>query len=112
MRRGTAFAVLDGHGGDAVDFDQIHGRGQLQFMAGERHAPHGSAGIRFQRAVGNCLLARFVDTAVNAIALLRILAGHVNAFDLHEVEQAWAIGVLGDISRRPQAFVHDRNPSC
>ena len=107
----TTFAVFHGHGGEAVNFDQIHSCGQLQCIARESHAPDGTTGIWSQRTVGKGLLAGFVDTAVNAVALLGILTGHVNAFDLHEVEQARAIGVFGDVSRRPQAFVHDSNPS-
>ena len=50
-----------------------------------------------------------MNATMDAVALLRVLAGNVDAFHFHVVEEPRAVGEFGYVSGGPQTLVHNEN---
>jgi hypothetical protein len=106
----AAFAIFDRKGRGALNLDEIQSRRQAEVATGERQAAKSSFLVRSFGAIPGTFHAGSVHSPMNAIALFGILARDVDALDFHVIEETRAISVLGDVSCRPKAFIHDYVP--
>jgi hypothetical protein len=96
---GTALAIFDRNSAGSLYFRQVKGCGETEGYACKGKAAQGNGAVGVGGFGG--LFGGLVDTLVNGLGGHGVLAGQMNALHLHQVEEAGAIGVFGDIARGP-----------